>query len=68
MNEDVSKIRTQPVADIPLAARLFGVSEGSIRRAIKDGSLPAFKVAGQWRLPTAPLREKLGITQHGEAA
>jgi excisionase family DNA binding protein len=41
----------QPASvSIQEAARLLGVSDDTIRRMIKSGQLPAFKVRSQWRI------------------
>lgn len=40
---------------IPEAAARLGVSQDTIRRAIKDGRLPAVTIAGRYRIAPADL-------------
>lgn len=40
---------------LPEAARYLGVSEDTIRRRIKDETLPALLVAGRYRISAADL-------------
>ena len=60
----VSHMRSQPPANqsevasrltLPAAAQYLGVSEDTIRRRIKDGTLPAVLIAGRYRISQADL-------------
>ncbi len=61
MDQDMREVLTRAAVDVPLAGRMLGISKNTAYRAVRDGSLPAVKVAGQFRVPTAKLREMLGI-------
>lgn len=67
MNDDILQVLTQPTVDVMLAGRVLGVGKNAAYKAAKDGSLPTFKVAGQRRVPTAKLREMLGLPPMGSA-
>ena len=43
------------------AAKLMAISRNSAYAAVRDGSLPSIRVGRAIRLPTAKLREMLGI-------
>lgn len=42
-----------PMTDVLTTARLLGVSRATVDRAIKRGNVPATRVAGRHRIPTA---------------
>jgi excisionase family DNA binding protein len=45
---------------VPDAARLLGVSRGTAYQGVKDGSIPAIRIAGRIVVPRAKLLELLG--------
>ncbi|MCJ2105699.1 helix-turn-helix domain-containing protein [Methylobacterium sp. E-041] len=61
MSDDIMQVLTEPTVDVVLAGRVLGVGRNTAYKAVRDGSLPALKVAGQFRVPTAKLREMLGL-------
>ena len=61
MDADLRKVLTEPTVDVRLAGRVLGLGKSGAYAATKDGSLPSFKVGGQYRVPTAKLREMLGL-------
>lgn len=61
MSDDIMQVLTQPTVDVVLAGRVLGVGRNTAYKAARDGSLPTFKIAGQIRVPTAKLREMLGL-------
>lgn len=67
MDNDIMRVLTEPTVDVPLAGRVLGVGKNAAYKAARDGSLPAFKVGSQYRVPTARLREMLGLP-HGDTA
>lgn len=68
MPEDIMRMLSAPTIDVVMAGRLMGVSRNSAYKAARDGSLPVIKIAGQYRVPTARLREMLGLTQREATA
>lgn len=61
MSEDIMQVLTRPTVDVALAGRVLGVGRNTAYKAVRDGSLPTVKVAGQFRVPTAKLRLMLGL-------
>ena len=61
MGDDIKAVLTNPTVDVVLAGRVLGIGKNAAYSAARDGSLPAFKVGGQYRVPTAKLREMLGL-------
>ncbi|KQO49973.1 helix-turn-helix domain-containing protein [Methylobacterium sp. Leaf85] len=61
MSDDLKMVLTQPTVDVVLAGRVLGIGKNAAYRAAKDGTLPAFKVGGGYRVPTSKLREMLGL-------
>lgn len=61
MSEEIMQALKQPTVDVVLAGRALGVGRNTAYKAVKDGTLPAVKVAGQFRVPSARLREMLGL-------
>jgi excisionase family DNA binding protein len=52
-----SAIPDRLFASVPEAAAILGVDPRTVRRAIADGQIPAFKVGVSWKVPTAWLRQ-----------
>jgi excisionase family DNA binding protein len=48
---------------IPEAGALFGMSEPTAYRAAKSGDLPTIRMGGKRIVPTAKLREMLGVEE-----
>lgn len=63
MSEDIMQVLTQPTVDVVLAGRVLGIGKDAAYRARKAGDIPAIKVGGTYRVPTAKLREMLGLPQ-----
>lgn len=61
MSDDIMQVLTRPTVDVALAGRVLGVGRNTAYKAVRDGSLPAVKIAGQFRVPTAKLRVMLGL-------
>jgi excisionase family DNA binding protein len=61
MPEDILEVLTRPTVDVALAGRVLGVGRSAAYRAARDGSLPSFRIGSQYRVPTAKLREMLGL-------
>lgn len=67
MSDDIMQVLTRPTVDVALAGRVLGVGRNTAYKAVRDGSLPAVKIAGQFRVPTAKLRAMLGLPMQGPA-
>ncbi|HEU4340255.1 MAG TPA: helix-turn-helix domain-containing protein [Candidatus Binatia bacterium] len=48
------------------AAELLHVSTRTLHRMIRNGTLPAFKVGGQWRVRESQLRQWIEQREHYE--
>ncbi|MEV4107745.1 helix-turn-helix domain-containing protein [Nonomuraea sp. NPDC049695] len=55
-------------ATVPETAGLFGADERTVRRAIKDGQIPAVQVGATYRVPVAWLRAQALVDLDGSAA
>ncbi|CAO4183350.1 helix-turn-helix domain-containing protein [Methylorubrum aminovorans] len=61
MSDDIMAVLTNPTVDVVLAGRVLGIGKNAAYSAARDGSLPSIKIGGQYRVPTAKLREMLGL-------
>lgn len=61
MTDELRSALAQPTVDVVLAGRMLGVGRSAAYRAVRDGSLPSFKIGSQYRVPTTRLREMLGL-------
>jgi hypothetical protein len=64
MSEDIIAVLTNPTVDVRLAGRVLGVGKNAAYKAAGDGTIPTITVAGRKRVPTAKLREMLGLPPH----
>jgi hypothetical protein len=55
------------VVRVEIAGRALGIGRAAAYAAAKRGDIPTIRIGGAIRVPTAPLRQMLGIDQ-GEAA
>lgn len=61
MDSDILKVLTNAAVDVRVAGRVLGLGRDAAYRAVHDGSLPSFKVGGQYRVPTSELRRLLAL-------
>ena len=62
MNEDLKDLLSRPTASVPdVGCICYGLSRNSAYAAAKSGDIPTIKIGKQLKVPTAPLRAKLGI-------
>lgn len=61
MGEDILEVLSNPTVDVALAGRVLGIGKNAAYKAREAGDIPSIKVGGQYRVPTAKLREMLGI-------
>jgi excisionase family DNA binding protein len=52
----------QPTMSVEEAGRLLGISRTSAYNAAKTGDIPTIRIGGRLLVPTARLRDLLGIT------
>ncbi|MCX7444390.1 helix-turn-helix domain-containing protein [Corynebacterium sp. P7003] len=59
-----------PTISVREAARLLGIGESSAYTAIRNNQFPTpvIKIGGRYVIPTAPLRQLLGVDAPKEAA
>ncbi|MHB2208647.1 helix-turn-helix domain-containing protein [Methylobacterium sp. CM6257] len=67
MSEDIMRVLTEPTVDVELAGRVLGISRKTAYRARETGEIPSIKIGRQYRVPTAKLREMLGLPAHSPA-
>lgn len=67
MNHQFQEDLRRPAIDVMTAAKVLGLGRSGAYRAVKDGTLPTFKIGGQYRVPTAKLREMLGLPKQDPA-
>jgi excisionase family DNA binding protein len=56
-----------PLLTVREAGAILGLSQSAAYRAIADGSLPSLTISGRHKVPTARLRDLLGLPVVGEA-
>ncbi|MGU3541036.1 helix-turn-helix domain-containing protein [Methylobacterium sp. A54F] len=61
MGDDIMEVLTKPTVDVALAGRVLGIGKNAAYRAREAGDIPSIKIGGQYRVPTAKLREMLGL-------
>ncbi|MCJ2116555.1 helix-turn-helix domain-containing protein [Methylobacterium sp. J-001] len=64
MADDIMRVLTEPTVDVELAGRVLGISRKTAYRARETGEIPSIKIGRQYRVPTAKLREMLGLPPH----
>ncbi|AWB26208.1 DNA-binding protein (plasmid) [Methylobacterium currus] len=62
MSDDLDKLLSQAMVGPALAFRVLNISPSAGYRALASGEIPNVKVGGQYRVPTAKLREMLGLS------
>ncbi|KAB1072176.1 helix-turn-helix domain-containing protein [Methylobacterium planeticum] len=68
MSNDVMQVLTQPTVDVVLAGRILGIGKNAAYKAREAGDIPSIKIGGQYRVPSAKLREMLGLSTPSVAA
>lgn len=63
MGDDVMQVLLNPTVSVEVAGRVLGIGKQAAYRAREAGDIPSIKVGGQFRVPTAKLREMLGLPQ-----
>lgn len=68
MSKDIMRLLDEPTIDVALAGKVLGIGKNAAYRAREAGDIPSIKVGGQYRVPTAKLREMLGLPTYPPAA
>jgi hypothetical protein len=62
MNAELEKLLSKPTADVPEVGRIcYGLSRNGSYDAARRGEIPTIKVGRLLKVPTAPLRQLLGL-------
>jgi hypothetical protein len=62
MNEELLKLLSKPTASVPDVGRIvYGLSRNASYAAAKRGDIPTIPFGKLLKVPTAPLRAKLGL-------
>ena len=64
MGDEVLTALNEPTVDLLVAGRILGIGRSATYRARKAGQIPTVKVGRQFRVPSAKLREMLGLPPH----
>jgi hypothetical protein len=63
MPDDIRKILARPTCTVGEFGKIFGLSKNPAYEAVKRGDVPSIRMGRLIRVPTAPLRAKLGLGQ-----
>jgi excisionase family DNA binding protein len=61
MSDDLLRVLAEPTVDVIAAGRILGIGRNAAYKARESGEIPSIKVGGKYRVPTAKLREMLGL-------
>lgn len=62
MNEELLKLLSKPTASVPDVGRIvYGLSRNASYDAANRGDIPTIQIGKLKKVPTAMLREKLGL-------
>ena len=62
MNEELRSLLSKPTADVPDVGRIcFDLSRNASYDAAKRGDFPTIKIGRLLKVPTAALRQQLGL-------
>ena len=56
-----TEVMSAPWVDVIVMSTALGIGRDAGYKEAKNGKFGAFKIAGQYRIPTAPLREALHL-------
>jgi excisionase family DNA binding protein len=60
-DDELHSLLKQPTVSVEDAGKILELSRGSAYRAARTGELPSIKLGRLFRIPTAKLREMLGL-------
>jgi len=61
MDREIVSILSQPTCSVDDYRRIMGISKNPAYEAVKRGDVPSIRVGGCIRIPTAPLKQMLGL-------
>jgi hypothetical protein len=62
MNDELRNLLSHPTASVPEVGRIcYGLSRNSAYAAAAKGDIPTIKIGKLLKVPTGPLRVKLGL-------
>lgn len=61
MKSEMLAALDEPTVDLLTAGRMLGIGRSATYRARKSGEIPTVKVGRQFRVPSAPLKQMLGL-------
>lgn len=61
MSDEVLAALNEPTVDLLLAGRILGIGLSATYRSRKQGHIPTVRVGRQFRVPSAKLKEMLGL-------
>ena len=59
--DDVNDLLSQPCVDVPVAGAILNLNRSASYEAARRGDIETIKIGRLLKVPTAPLRKKLGI-------
>lgn len=59
---DMEQLRREVTVEGQVAGRLLNLSRNTTYKALRNGEIPSVRIGAQYRVPTAKLREMLGLT------
>lgn len=68
LSPEIRSALLAPTVDVVTAGKLLGIGRDAAFRAAESGEIPTIKLNSRRRVPTAKLREMLGITPEPVAA
>jgi hypothetical protein len=68
MSDDIKAILARPTCSVDEFGKIFGLSKNPAYEAVKRGDVPSVRFGGRIRVPTAPLKAKLGLSPASEGA
>jgi excisionase family DNA binding protein len=63
MGDELKSILDRPTCSVEEYGKIIGVSRNPAYDAVKRGDVPSIRVGGRIRIPTAPLKQMLGLTR-----
>jgi hypothetical protein len=68
MRDDIREILSQPTCSVEEFGRIFDLSKNPAYEAVRRGDVASVRFGGRIRIPTAPLKAKLGLSPASEGA
>ncbi|TXN04158.1 helix-turn-helix domain-containing protein [Methylobacterium sp. WL122] len=64
----MEQLRTEVTVEGQVAGRLLNLSRNTTYKALRSGDIPSVRIGAQYRVPTAKLREMLGMSPPAQSA